>query len=456
MIDTRFAKERLIKNNELPSLPDNWEVERFRFLFSESKERNGETPVGEMLSVSEYSGVVPKVYEHEEQKRTYEELQSYRVVRPGQLAVNSMWLNHLGLGVSEYTGHISPAYAAYNISSRLTKRFVHHLMRSNYYLNIYMRYLYGIRPNSFQIKSDDWLSIPIIIPPKNIQKEIADFLDRETDRVNQLIEKKQKLLVVLQEKQANLINHTIRQGIHPNLTMKRIHIPGIELIPESWEVKKLRHLGSLQNGVSEGAEYFGEGYPFVGYGDVYKHFALPTNVSGLAKSSDTDRERYSVLAGDIFFTRTSEVAEEIGISSVCLETIDNATFSGFLIRFRPNTKALLPNFSKYYFRSDIPRIFFVKEMNLVTRVSLSQGLLKSLPVIIPPIEEQEEISHFLDKKTAQINLLSKNVEHSINQLKEFRISLITEAVTGQLDIKSWKKRGSTDERLDNIEESMRA
>ncbi|HAU1091258.1 TPA: hypothetical protein F8V12_00710 [Legionella pneumophila] len=120
-------------------------------------------------------------------------------------------------------------------------------------------------------------------------------------------------------------------------------------------------------------------------------------------------------------------------------------------------KSWLKNFRDVaYFRSDIPRLFFVKEMNLVTRVSLSQGLLKSLPVIIPPIEEQEEISYYLDTKIEKINLLIKNVEHSINQLKEFRIALITEAVTGQLDINSWNKRGSTDESIDNIEEAMRA
>lgn len=89
------ARLRLIEDNEIPSLPEGWDVRRFRFLFRESKERNGQTPVGSMLSVSEYRGVVLKEYEHVEQQRTDEELQTYRVVRPGQMAVNTMWLNHL-------------------------------------------------------------------------------------------------------------------------------------------------------------------------------------------------------------------------------------------------------------------------------------------------------------------------------------------------------------------------
>ena len=193
----RRVRQRLIEENEFPAIPDSWSIERLRFLFTESKERNGSSPVGQMLSISEYRGVIPREYDHEEQKRSDEELENYRVVRPGQLAVNSMWLNHLGLGVSEHTGHVSPAYNVYNISDRLDRRFVHHLMRSSYYLKIYLRYLYGIRPNSFQIKSNDWASLPIIVPDLETQKAIADFLDRETARIDQLIEKKQRLIVTL-------------------------------------------------------------------------------------------------------------------------------------------------------------------------------------------------------------------------------------------------------------------
>src|SRR3546814_14034610 len=135
-----------------------------------------------MLSVSEYRGVVPREYVHDEQRRSVDELQAYRVVRPGQLAVNTMWLNHLGLGVSKHLGHVSPAYAVYDISGRLDGRFVHHLLRSQFYLKIYLRYLYGIRPNSFQIKSDDWRAMPVIVPPLEAQRALADFLDRSAER----------------------------------------------------------------------------------------------------------------------------------------------------------------------------------------------------------------------------------------------------------------------------------
>lgn len=99
------------------------------------------------------------------------------------------------------------------------------------------------------------------------------------------------------------------------------------------ENKKLRYLGNLQNGISKDASYFGSGFPFVSYGDVYNNIALPQDVDGLVESNATDRRIFSVKRGDVFFTRTSETIEEIGFSSTCLTDIKDATFAGFLIRF---------------------------------------------------------------------------------------------------------------------------
>lgn len=295
--------------------------------------------------------------------------------------------------------------------------------------------------------------IPLIYPNFKEQQEIADFLDRETARIDQLIEKKYNLIKALEEKKAFVINSTVRVGVsrsnweNPNLFW-------LEKYPKHWELKRLRHIGVLQNGISEGADYFGSGYPFVSYGDVYKNMSLPNEVTRLAKSSLVDQSRYSVETGDVFFTRTSEVAEEIGISSVCTKTIEKATFSGFLIRFRPNKNIMNPEYAKYYFRSDIPRLFFVKEMNLVTRVSLGQNLLKNVPVLLPPLDEQKELAEFLDNKTSRIDMIIEQENLSIEKLIEMKSSLITEAVTGQLDIQKWQQRGMTDSRLDKIEEDM--
>ena len=199
-------------------------------------------------------------------------------------------------------------------------------------------------------------------------------------------------------------------------------------------VRRLRFLGSLQNGISKSSDEFGFGYPFVSYGDVYKNIELPKEVKGLVNSSIQDRKIYSVEEGDVLFTRTSETVEEIGFASTCLEEIKDATFAGFLIRFRPNSNRLFKGFSKYYFRCDLNRKFFVKEMNLVTRASLSQNLLNNLSVLLPSYEEQKEIYLALELNVNSINDGISKIRYQIEKLKEAKQSLISEAVTGKIEI----------------------
>lgn len=217
--------------------------------------------------------------------------------------------------------------------------------------------------------------------------------------------------------------------------MKDSGIEWIGEIPENWKIKKLRFLGECQNGISKNAESFGTGYPFVSYGDVYKNYELPKTVNGLIETNQVEQNKYSVIYGDVFFTRTSETIEEVGFASTCLRTIKNAVFAGFVIRFRPfNKNELNPNFSKYYFRSNIHRKFFVKEMNLVTRASLSQELLKNLPVLLPPIKEQKQIANFLDEKCLKIDTLIEKKEKFIKELETYKQSIIYEYVTGKKEV----------------------
>ena len=217
--------------------------------------------------------------------------------------------------------------------------------------------------------------------------------------------------------------------------MKDSGISWIGQIPDKWEVNKIRYLGSLQNGISTDADSFGSGYPFVSYGNVYNNISLPQTVEGLVESSKADRLAYSVKYGDVFFTRTSETIEEIGFASTCLKDIEDATFAGFLIRFRPSTDKLLPEYAKYYFRADVLRKYFVKEMMIVTRASLGQNLLKNLPVLLPPIEEQGDIATFLDKQCAEIDTILAKKNQQLSLIRRNKNSMVYEYVTGKKRVK---------------------
>ena len=136
----------------------------------------------------------------------------------------------------------------------------------------------------------------------------------------------------------------------------------------------------------------------------------------------------------MLFTRTSETIEEIGFASTCIETIPNSVYSGFLIRFRPTSDKLFKGFSKYYFRSQVHRAYFVKQMNIVTRASLGQDLLKNLVVLLPPVDEQHSIASCLDTKCSEIDSLIALKQAKIEELKEYKKSVIYEYVTGKKEV----------------------
>lgn len=279
------------------------------------------------------------------------------------------------------------------------------------------------------------LNFPIVLPSMEEQNNITKYLDNKCNKIDQTIEKEKQVIEKLKEYKQSVITEAVTRGLNPDVSMKDSGVEWIGEIPEHWNIRRLRYLGICQNGISKSAEYFGSGYPFVSYGDVYKNMELPENVIGLVESSESDRRTYSVEKGDIFFTRTSETIEEIGLTCVCSNTIENATFAGFLIRVRPiNKEDLNIGYSKYYFSSNMHRRFFVKEMNLVIRASLSQELLKKLPVLLPPIKEQQQIANYLDKKCSSIDKIISNKEKVIEKLTEYKKSLIYECVTGKRQV----------------------
>lgn len=267
-----------------------------------------------------------------------------------------------------------------------------------------------------------------------VQTRIANYLDNKCSKIDETIQKEKQVIEKLKQYKQSVITEAVTKGLNPNVKMKDSGVEWIGEIPEGWSVKRLRYIGRCQNGISKSSEAFGSGFPFVSYGDVYRNIELPNTVEGLVESSETDRKVYSVEKGDVFFTRTSETIEEIGLVCVCKNTIENATFAGFLIRVRPFDSQIDVNYSKYYFSSNIHRKFFVKEMNLVTRASLSQELLKRLPVLLPNLEEQKQIADYLDKKCDSIDKAILNKEKLIEKLTEYKKSLIYECVTGKREV----------------------
>ena len=199
------------------------------------------------------------------------------------------------------------------------------------------------------------------VPDYAEQIQIAECLDIEVGKLDEAASILDKQLSILERYKVSLIHEAVTKGLDNTVAMKPSDVEWIGEIPINWKITKLRAFGSCQNGISKSGEYFGSGYPFISYGNVYRDEINNEKAWGQIESNAEERQRYSVLRGDVFFTRTSETIDEVGIATASLSDIPNACFAGFLIRVRPYDKeAMLPEYARYYFH--VPRAS-VHDMN---------------------------------------------------------------------------------------------
>jgi type I restriction enzyme S subunit len=416
-------------------IPEYWEVRRIKFLFKSIVEKSIDGSE-ELLSVSEKRGIVPRKElrdENEELTRS-ESLEGYLKVEVDDLVNNIMLMWKRGLGFSNYNGIVSPSYSVFRLNKPNIPSYWNYLLRTDLYITEYKRNSTGVIDSRLRLYDDSFGDIYSILPPLNEQIEIVQYLDEKTELIDKLISTKERKITILKQQRISLINQVVTKGLNPNVKMKDSGVEWIGEIPEGWGIIPLKVLGGFQNGISKGSEFFGHGLPFMNYGDVYKNHVTPLDVEGKVDSTDSERNQYSVLRGDIFFTRTSESKDDIGVSSTCLKSINQCVFSGFVIRFRFYQETHVPEYSKYHFQTHWKKVFIESKMNIVTRSSLSQQVLGQVPVLIPPIEEQNQIVEHLDSKTKQIDDLVQLEQKKIDLLKDYRQSLISEVVTGKIKV----------------------
>lgn len=421
-------------------IPEDWDIYRNKNAFICNKEIVGKNSKSTQLLSLTTGGIKCKDINNAEGKLP-ESFDTYQYVKKNDVVMCLFDLDMSAVfsGISQYDGMISPAYKVLSCQDRANPLFIHYWFSYIFDGRKFNHYAKNIR---YTLNYNEFATLPILLPPKTTQQRIASYLDKKCSKIEETIQNQQLVIEKLKAYKQSLITEAVTGKIKIENgkvcgeyeSYKDSGVEYLGKIPLDWNIKRLRYIGKCQNGISKGGEFFGSGYPFVSYGDVYNNLVLPETVSGLIDSTHEEQENYSVKAGDIFFTRTSETIEEVGFTSVCLKTIENATFAGFVIRVRPFTDELIPDYSKYYFSSDAHRRFFVKEMNLVTRASLSQDLLKRLPVLIPSKEKQKEIADYLDKKCTAIDTVIEQKQKLIKKLTEYKKSLIYECVTGKKEI----------------------
>jgi type I restriction enzyme S subunit len=412
----------------LGEIPAHWDVLPFQKLFEMSAEKNGSEIVGEMLSISGFRGVETKRYESDSQKRTNEQLADYRVVRKGQLAVNTMWLNYAGLGVSDLEGHMSPAYRAYNIKPEIEGRYAHHLLRSSLYVDAYTGLMQGIRPNSLQIKNEDFKKIPILLPPKPEQDRIVAFLDEKTAQIDALIAKKERQIQLLDEQKAIRINQAVTRGLNPKVKLKPSGIEWIGEIPEHWEVKKIKYISQIFRGKfthrprNDPSLYDGA-YPFIQTGDVAK---AGINITEYSQTLNEKGLRVSTLVpkGTIAIT----IAANIG--DVAILGFD-ACFPDSVVGFLPTAE--MEHLYFFYVLKGM-KTHFLSLAPKNTQHNLNVERVGGEFIAVPSIEEQLDIIRLIETLDEQTRGMIDVVSKEIQTLKTLRSTLIAHAVSGKIKV----------------------
>ena len=435
---TSFPKHKRYKDSGiewLGEVPEHWEIAPFQGLFDMSLEKNGNEIVGEMLSISGYRGVERKRYESDSQKRTKEQLADYRVVRNGQLAVNTMWLNYAGLGVREFEGHMSPAYRAYDIRPKLSRRYAHHLLRSSIYVEAYTGLMQGIRPNSMQIKNEDFKKISILVPTCAEQVRIVAFLDQKTAEIDALIAKKQRQIELLDEQKAILINRAVTRGLNPNAKLKPSGIEWLPKIPDNWSSVKLRHLAALIQTGPFGSqlhseEYVENGTPIINPSHMRGGRITPDFKCAITDKKVAELARHKLRCGDIVFARRGELGR-CGLVTGKEEGWICGTGS---LLMRPklgqmNSEYLVLALSDRH----VGEVLTLQSVGS-TMDNLNTGMISDLAVPLPPIETQATIVEAAHEITNAFRKLQLTVESQIESLKTLRSNLIAHAVTGRIKV----------------------
>ena len=470
-----YSEYKDVESNWINKIPITWGFLPLQSQMEERKEKNDRKQTKFILSLTAALGVIPYSEKKSGGNKAKEDITKYNIAMENDLIVNCMNVVAGASGISKYYGAISPVYYALHIRNENSNiKYWEYIFRNQKFYSslvglgngILMKQSSSGKLNTVRkrIPMTKMNRVMLPVPPKSEQDKIVQFLDWKTSEMNRFIHQKKKQIKLLEELKQVKISRIGTKGIKTDIVMKNSGLDWLGEIPTHWELVRVRNNYSLQNGISESGAFFDKGTPFVNYGDVYNNRILPREVKDVADSNEQQQRTFSVKKGDIFFTRTSETIEEIGIASVCLEDIPQAVFSGFLIRARAKSNKLLAEYVGLYLQSQSVRNYFTKEMNLVIRASLGQNLLKSLYIPVPPIDEQKEIVEYAKKIIDKFEKTIANVKKEITLVEELRTKLISDVVTGQVDVRDVKiptyetetdimdSEDDTDE--ENLDESM--
>lgn len=288
-----------------------------------------------------------------------------------------------------------------------------------------------------QLTNHDLNEVWVSVPPLSEQQMIADFLDRETAKIDSLIQKRNDLIKLLQEKRSAVISHAVTKGIDPTVRLKPSNIDWLGEIPEHWDCWKISHgyseMGSGTTPTSDNDAYYDGNINWVTTSELRENIIVDT-----AKKVSQDAMRdFSALkkypSGTLLIAMYGATIGRLGILGV-EATINQACCA--LVK----SKVFFNLFLFYWFQAYKKTVIILASGG--GQPNISQEKIRSLILPTPPFFEQQKITEFLDRETAKIDSLIKKEEKIIKKMKEYRTALISAAVTGKIDVRGEVSHGA--------------
>lgn len=411
------------------AIPANWNVVGLSQLGAQRKQKNVDGSTTNVLSLS-YGKIKRRVLDNS--GLLPESFNTYNVIQPGDVVLRLTDLqndqNSLRVGQSDEAGIITSAYCT--LKPKCYSRYLYYLLASFDYKKGFYGLAGGVRQS---LTFETIRSLKFILPSEKEQEIICSYLDGFVINIDNLLRPLEQSITLLREYRQSIITEAVTHGLETNASMKPSGVEWIERVPESWQVNSIRGVTSLiTNGYvgptrdlfhNSGVRYIQSLHIVDGKLNFDKH---PYYVS---EKWSRSHARSLLKEGDVLVVQTGA----IGNCAYVTKEYEGCNCHALII-LRPDEEEISGKYLYYYLTSHVGR-----EKMLITRTGTTHPHLNStkvqfVQVVIPPICEQYEIVEYLDAKTAEIDTLIASKERQVELLREYRKSIISEAVTGKFKV----------------------
>jgi type I restriction enzyme S subunit len=334
--------------------------------------------------------------------------------------VDELYLNSFCKGYRIKDKNIYPLFLNYQILGHLHREMISYEGKG------------FTRINLRQDKLDDLF---VFYPPLSEQIQIVKFLDEKTELIDELISTKERKITLLKEKRTSLINEVITKGLNPNVKMKDSGVDWIGDIPEKWDLIKIGYVSELLTGNPWKSELFDfdEGTKIVRGENVSEGF--------LRWGERTRYWKYEVIKGDTYYLKEGDIVvsmdgSKVGKNYVQITRDDlPLLLHQRMCRIRCS-EDLISKYLKYYIGSEMFRFYINISKTDPMIPHITQKDISDFQITLPSIQEQQQIVEYLDTQTKEIDSLVLIEQKKIDLLKEYRQSLISEVITGKIDVRT--------------------